>query len=257
MNILDQIIAHKREEVAARKRAIPVPGGDGFERTDFRAFDRALRRQDRISLIAEFKKASPSKGVIRADASPVEVAGIYETYGASAISVLTDEHFFQGHADYLTAIRGHVALPVLRKDFIIDEYQLREAAVMGADAVLLITAVLTDTELAALQSAARTYGLQCLVEVHDREELDRALNAQAPIIGINNRDLTNFNVDLNTSLSLKSDIPDDIITVSESGIHTRDDVLRLQDAGFDAMLAGESLMRADDIGAKLDELLGG
>ena len=187
---------------------------------------------------------------------PVEVAHIYESYGASAISVLTDEHFFQGHADYLTAIRDHIRLPVLRKDFIIEDYQIREATVMGADAILLIVAVLTVTELVSLQSTAQAYGLQCLVEVHDKKELDRALEARAHIIGINNRDLTNFNVDLHTSLSLKSAIPDEIVTISESGVHTREDVLTLQDAGFDAILVGESLMRSDDIGAKLNGLLG-
>jgi len=256
VNILDRIIAHKRVEIAERKRTCPVPGGDTFVRSDFRPLDRALRRPDSISVIAEFKKASPSKGIIREDVEPVEVAHIYESYGASAISVLTDEHFFQGHADYLTAIRDHIRLPVLRKDFIIEDYQIREATVMGADAILLIVTVLTVTELVSLQSTAQAYGLQCLVEVHDKKELDRALEARAHIIGINNRDLTNFNVDLHTSLSLKSAIPDEIVTISESGVHTREDVLTLQDAGFDAILVGESLMRSDDIGAKLNELLG-
>jgi indole-3-glycerol phosphate synthase len=256
MNILDRIIEHKRVEITERKQLIPVPGGDAFERVDVRPFDHALRQPGGIRVIAEFKKASPSKGIIRGDADPVEVADRYETHGAAAISVLTDGHFFQGHPDYLTAIRTKVGVPVLRKDFIIEDYQIREAAVMGADAILLIVSVLTDTELNALQSTAQSYGLQCLVEVHDEKELDRALEVRAHVIGINNRDLTNFNVDLQTSLSLKSAIPEEIITVSESGIHTREDVLTLQEAGFDAILVGESLMRSEDIGAKLDELLG-
>jgi indole-3-glycerol phosphate synthase len=256
MNILDQIIAHKWREIEARRRQTPAPGGEGFVRTDIRPFGEALRRPGRVSLIAEYKKASPSKGLIRADAAPTKVAGVYASHGAAAVSVLTDQRFFQGHADDLTAIRTCVSLPVLRKDFIVDAYQIREALAMGADAVLLIAAALSEERLAALQNVAHGYGLACLVEVHTGEELAKALRSGASIIGINNRDLTDFSVDLGVSLRLKRRMPAEVITVSESGIHTREDVLRLQDAGFDAILVGESLMRSPDIGAKLDELLG-
>lgn len=255
MTILDRIIAHKRREVEALKRLRP-DSGNALHRYVPRPFGAALRRGEGISVIAEFKKASPSKGVIRADAEPVDVARIYEANGASAISVLTDEPFFQGHAKFLTAIRDHVSIPVLRKDFMIDEYQIHEAAAIGADAILLIVSALTDDELIGFQRTAHEIGLECLVEVHHGHELDRALAAEAKVIGINNRDLADFSVDLNTSLQLKTRIPASIITVSESGIHGRDDVLALQSAGFDAILAGESLMRADDIGAKLRALLG-
>lgn len=255
-NILDHIIAHKRQEVAKRRRTVPVPGGAGFRRADVRPFAGALRRNNGIRVIAEFKRASPSKGLINADADPVHTARTYETNGASAISVLTDARFFQGRAAFLTAIRDRVSLPVLRKDFIIDAYQIREAWVMGADAVLLIASVLSEAELHALQRHADDFGLACLVEVHKDDELTKALNAGARMIGINNRDLADFSVDLNTSLRLKPRIPGGIVTVSESGIHTRQDVLRLQEAGFDAILVGESLMQSPDAGMKLRELLG-
>lgn len=256
MTILDRIVEHKRVEIAENRSKTPFPGGEAFERTDVRRFEEALRKGNGVSVIAEYKKASPSKGVIRADLSPVDVAESYETNGASAISVLTDERFFQGHANYLTEIHTRVSIPTLRKDFIIDPYQIREAYVIGADAILLITAILSETELVAFQLDAQAYGLACLVEVHTDDELEKALRVDARIIGINNRNLEDFSVDLETSLRLKRAIPSGVLTVSESGIHTREDVLRLQDAGFDAILVGESLMRAGDIGGKLRELLG-
>ncbi|MBI4551926.1 MAG: indole-3-glycerol phosphate synthase TrpC [Candidatus Latescibacteria bacterium] len=257
MTILDRIIAHKRQEIADRKRAVPFPGSKTFQRTAPRPFGRALRRDGQIAVIAEFKKASPSKGIIREDADPVAVARLYEMNDASAISVLTDEHFFRGRAEFLTAIREQVSLPVLRKDFIVDDYQVYEAAAIGADALLLIASVLTEPELIALQRTASDLGLECLVEVHHDDDLAKARNAGARMIGINNRDLTDFSVDLNTSLRLKARIPPEVVTVSESGIESRDDVLTLQAAGFDAILVGESLMRAPDIGGKLRELVGG
>ena len=256
MNILDQIVAHKIDEVEDRKRRASLHRAEPEPRADVRPFDLALKQGDGIGVIAEFKKASPSKGAIRPDAEPAEIGPVYAAHGASAISVLTDRRFFQGCDEDLVALRRSVPVPVLRKEFIIDEYQVHETAAMGADAVLLIVAVLDDARLADLQRIAAVYGLHCLVEVHDERELDRALEAGSRIIGINNRDLTDFTVSLDTSLRLRPRIPDGIVTVSESGIHTREDVLRLQQAGFDAVLVGESLMAADEIGGQLDALLG-
>ena len=256
MNILDQIVAHKIDEVEDRKRRASLHRAEPEPRADVRPFDLALKQGDGIGVIAEFKKASPSKGAIRPDADPAEIGPVYAAHGASAISVLTDRRFFQGCDEDLVALRRSVPVPVLRKEFIIDEYQVHETAAMGADAMLLIVAVLDDARLADLQRIAAVYGLHCLVEVHDERELDRALEAGSRIIGINNRDLTDFTVSLDTSLRLRPRIPDGIVTVSESGIHTREDVLRLQQAGFDAVLVGESLMAADEIGGQLDALLG-
>ncbi|MDE2825182.1 MAG: indole-3-glycerol phosphate synthase TrpC [Gemmatimonadota bacterium] len=256
MNILDRIVAHKTEEVEDRRRRVPLPEGEPVRRRDVRPFDHALKQGDGIGVIAEFKKASPSKGAIRPDAAPAEVGPVYAAHGASAISVLTDRRFFQGSDEDLAVLRRCVPLPVLRKEFIVDEYQVHETAALGADAMLLIAAILDDTRLAALQRTAAACGLHCLVEVHDEGELDRALAAGSRIIGINNRDLTDFTVSLETSLRLRPRIPPGIVTVSESGIHGREDVLRLQEAGFDAVLVGESLMGADEIGGQLDALLG-
>lgn len=256
MNILDRIVAHKIDEVEDRKRRVPLPESGPVRRRDVRPFDRALKQGDGIGIIAEFKKASPSKGAIRPDAAPAEIGLVYAAHGASAISVLTDRRFFQGSDEDLVDLRRCVPVPVLRKEFIMDEYQVHETAALGADAMLLIAAILDDARLAALQRTASVCGLHCLVEVHDEEELDRALAAGSRIIGINNRDLTDFTVSLDTSLRLKPRIPRGIVTVSESGIHGREDVLRLQEAGFDAVLVGESLMGADEIGRQLDVLLG-
>ncbi|MBM3263818.1 MAG: indole-3-glycerol phosphate synthase TrpC [candidate division Zixibacteria bacterium] len=254
MNILYRIVAQKRREVEDAMRRNPDPQGQ--DRTPARPFAQALRRSDDIAVIAEYKRASPSKGVIRADMGPCEVADIYAGHGASALSVLTDEHFFQGQAAYLTAIHERVQIPVLRKDFIIDPYQIREAWGMGADAVLLIAAILSRDQLVSFQQIAKTYGMACLVEAHTEAELDKALEADTHLVGINNRNLEDFSVDLDTSLRLKRRIPDAVVAVSESGIHTREDARKLRDAGFDAVLVGESLMAAPDIGKKLDEILG-
>ena len=256
MNILDRIIAHKTREVEDRKGHTPLPGSEPGRRADVRPFASALRKGDGIGVIAEFKKASPSKGAIRPDAVPTEIGPVYAAHGASAISVLTDRRFFQGCDEDLVALRRSVPVPVLRKEFIVEEYQVHETAALGADAMLLIAAVLDDARLAALQQTAAVYGLHCLVEVHDEGELEGALEAGSRIIGINNRDLTDFTVSLDTSLRLRPRIPDGIVTVSESGIHTREDVLLLQQAGFDAILVGESLMRSEEIGVQLDALLG-
>jgi indole-3-glycerol phosphate synthase len=221
-----------------------------------RGFGKALSRSGAIRLIAEVKKASPSKGVIRGDFDPVRIAQAYEQAGASCISVLTEEKFFQGRLEYLAAIRKAAGLPLLRKDFIIDEYQVYEARAAGADAVLLIAACLEKDQMAEYLGIAGQLGLDALVESHTYRELDKTLLAGATLVGINNRDLSTFTVSLDTTLDLLKDIPDDRIVVSESGIKTRDDVVKLEKAGVDAVLVGEGLMREKDIGKKVKELLG-
>jgi indole-3-glycerol phosphate synthase len=258
--ILDEIIAHKREEVAEAKRrrsaadlrkalsAAPAA----------RDFAGALRCGEggAIRLIAEFKRASPSKGVIRPDLEPRDVARRYQAGGASAMSVLTDMKFFSGSLDDLEAVRGAVGLPLLRKDFMIDPYQVVEARAAGADAILLIAAALESDEMAKLRDEATELGMASLVEVHNEEELEKALKIAPEIVGVNNRDLRTFNVDFETTLRLRPLIPEGIVTVSESGIRNREDALRLQEAGVDAILVGESLMRQPDPGRAAAELLG-
>jgi indole-3-glycerol phosphate synthase len=220
--------------------------------------DALLPAQDgRTRVIAEIKKASPSKGVIRKDFNHLEIAEIYEKNGASALSVLTDRNFFQGSIDYLSEIRHHVSIPLLRKDFVFDEYQIFEARGYGADAVLLIAAVLDDKELHDFVELAFNLGMAPLVEVHDEAELERTLKTKAELIGINNRNLQTFKTDLNTTIRLIDRIPDDKIVISESGINTKDDVNFLKNAGVDAFLIGEALMREADIGKKLREFVYG
>jgi indole-3-glycerol phosphate synthase len=209
-----------------------------------------------IRLIAEVKKASPSKGVIREDFDPVDIAKTYARSGAHCLSVLTEKKYFQGNLEYLGEIRKAVPLPLLRKDFIIDEYQVFEARAAGADAILLISACLERRQIEDLISIATELALDVLVESHTYKELDRALLAGASLVGINNRDLYTFSVSIQSTLDLLKDIPEDRIVVSESGIRSREDVLRLQQAGVDAILVGESLMREKDIGKKVKELLG-
>ena len=256
--ILDDIIAYKKEELAETKRRVPFAEikskvADG-EPT--RGFGKALSSPDGIGLIAEVKKASPSKGVIRQDFDPVAIAGQYEESGASCLSVLTEKKFFQGDLEYLGRIRKSVKLPLLRKDFIIDEYQIFEARAAGADAILLIAACLEKQQVKDYLGIAGQLGLDVLVESHTWKELDKSLHAGSSLVGINNRDLATFSVSLQTTLDLLKDIPDDRTVVSESGIRTRDDVAMLQQAGVDAILVGESLMREKDIGKKVKELLG-
>jgi indole-3-glycerol phosphate synthase len=207
-------------------------------------------------LIAEVKKASPSKGLIRADFDPVAISRIYEEAGASAISVLTDEKYFQGSLEYLKSIRTAVDLPLLRKDFVIDEYQIHEARAAGADAVLLIVAALTKGELAEFQEIAWRLGMTALVEVHTAEEMEVAVEIGAKVIGINNRNLQTFETTLDTTMDLASKAPKDSVLVSESGIFSRSDVERVASAGVSAILVGESLMREPDPGLKIRELLG-
>lgn len=265
MNILDTIVAQKRIEVAALPERRIAAGDlrdamlERSERRDFLAALRSPRRGD-VALIAEVKKASPSKGVICENFDPVRIAHEYEAAGASCLSVLTDEKFFQGSLDYLRQIREAVKIPLLRKDFIIDERQILEAIEWGADAILLIVAILDDQQLRDYQALASAAGLAVLVEVHDEAELDRALAANAQLIGVNNRDLKSFKVDLATTERLAqklwaSPAGREKLLVAESGIFTRADVDRLKACGSGAILVGESLMRGGEIGPKVRELL--
>ncbi len=256
--ILDRILDAKRDEVERRKSALPTRElksrmGDAPAPLDLAR--RLLRSESGLpAVIAEAKKASPSKGVIRADFDPVAIARAYEDAGASAISVLTDEEFFQGSLDYVKSIKQAVSLPVLRKDFIIDEYQVYESRAAGADAILLIVAVLGRKALAELMNRATEIGMQHLVEVHDEAEMEVAIDVCAPIIGINNRNLRTFEVSLDTTARLLPMIPR-AKKVSESGILTREDMVALGKLGVDAVLIGEALMREQDVGAKLRELV--
>ncbi|MCX8042546.1 MAG: indole-3-glycerol phosphate synthase TrpC [Desulfobacterota bacterium] len=258
--ILDDIIAYKRRNLDAVREAIPleclVTLAQQAQPT--KNFSASLISGDsrRVRVIAEVKKASPSKGIIRGDADPCAIAREYEQAGAVAVSVLTEHHFFQGSLEYLAAVRQTISLPLLRKDFIIDPYQLYEARVYGADAVLLIVAALEHTRLCELLSCAQSLSLDALVEVHTRDELDRALDAGAQIVGINNRNLQTFVTDIATTISLCAAVPDDKIVVSESGIDSAEVIRRLLDVGVDAFLIGEALMRAPSPGNKLRELIG-
>jgi len=256
--ILEKIVAAKREEVERARSHVPesafhsqlpyVPPP--------RDFFAALARPGPIRLIAEVKKASPSKGVIRADFQPVEIARTYQQHGASCISVLTDEPYFQGRLEYLRQIRAAVDLPLLRKDFIIDRYQVVEARAAGADAVLLIAECLDNALLKSLHDFVVELGMTPLVELYEPANLPRVLQAGARLVGVNNRDLRTFETDLEHTLSLRRQIPDDCLVVGESGIRTREDVERLEAAGVDAILVGETLMADADIGAAVDGLLG-
>jgi indole-3-glycerol phosphate synthase len=257
-SILDRIVAYKRQEIAAARQRVPEAQLEERIRRmppprDFRA---ALERDPGVAIIAEVKKASPSAGLLRADFDPVAIARVYEQNGAACISVLTDEPSFQGHLDYLTAVRAAVSPPLLRKDFILDRYQLLEARAAGADAVLLIAEILDAASLPRLVREAAELDLQALVELYDRENLARVLDSGARLVGINNRDLRTFETRLEHTLDLIASLPSDVCLVSESGIRTRADVERLQEAGVRAVLIGETFMRAADMGAKLRELHG-
>lgn len=258
--ILDKIVRAKvqRLEEAMRRTPVEELARDATACALSRAaksMTAALRSKERINIIAEIKRRSPSKGIIRGDFNPEWIAERYAMSGAAAISVLTEEDFFEGSLEHLHAVRARVDSPLLRKDFVFDEYQLYEALKAGADAVLLIAAILEDVLLAQLIALARELGLDALVEVHSADEMRRAVGAGASIIGINNRDLTTFNVDLKTSIELARLAPQDAILVSESGINTGDDIRRLREADFNAFLVGEHLMRADDPGEALQQLL--
>ena len=263
-NRLQKILDVKEHEVAKLLPRLEHLRAAALLREDFREFALALDRHrhgadvavEGLALIAEVKKASPSAGVIAADFDPVKIAREYEAAGAHAVSVLTDEQFFQGHLRYLKNVREAIALPCLRKDFTIHEVQIYEAAVAGADAILLIVAALDDALLRRLYETAETCQLDALVEVHTMEELDRALDIGARLIGINNRDLTTFEVHLETTERLSEEVPDDVILVSESGLKTGVDTQRVYDCGCDAILVGEALMRTGDIAAQVSAMLG-
>ncbi len=258
-DILEKIIAVKREEVAAACKRKPLADVrfDAESRVLTRDFVGAMRAKiaaGQAAVIAEIKKASPSKGVLREDFIPADIAQSYAEYGAACLSVLTDVQFFQGCVDYLKQARASCQLPVLRKDFVIDAYQIYESRAMGADAILLIAACLDDAQLQDFEQIARSLDMAVLVEVHDGAELARALKLKTPLIGVNNRNLKTFEVSLDTTLSLMRDIPSDRLLVCESGIHTRDDVLRMGAAGVNAFLVGEAFMRADEPGEALAAL---
>jgi indole-3-glycerol phosphate synthase len=256
--ILDQIVASKRKEIVAARRHVPEAALERQRAAappvrDFRA---ALERAGEVCIIAEIKKASPSAGVLRADFDPIAIARIYEQHGAAAISVLTDAPYFQGSLDHLRAVRAAVSLPVLRKDFLLDRYQVLEARCAGADAVLLIAEILDDATLRELLDETHRLGMCALVELYDPANLPRVLASGARLIGINNRDLRTFVTRLEHTLELAAHVPPDCCLVSESGIGTNADLVRLQASGVRAVLVGESLMRARDIGSQLDALRG-
>jgi len=258
-DILERIVAVKREEVAkaSSSRDLAAVRVAARERRDVRAFEGALRRrvaQGHAAVIAEIKKASPSKGVLREHFAPAQIAASYARHGAACLSVLTDERFFQGSAACLNDARAACELPVLRKDFIVDEYQVHESRAMGADCILLIVACLADAQLAEFESCAHELGMGVLVEVHDEAELERALELKTPLVGINNRNLRTFEVSLQTTLSLQPRLPADRLLVTESGILAAADVQRLRSAGIHAFLVGEAFMRAADPGRALATL---
>lgn len=258
-DILDKIVAVKRDEIAAAraKRDLASLRRDAEARTDVRDFAGALRAKiaaGHAAVIAEVKKASPSKGVLREHFVPAEIAASYERGGAACLSVLTDVQFFQGATAYLEQARAACALPVLRKDFMVDAYQVFEARAMGADCILLIAACLDDAQMADLEAQAHALGMAVLVEVHDGAELDRALRLKTPLLGINNRNLRSFEVTLDTTLSLLPRVPVDRLLVTESGILSRADVQRMRSAEVHAFLVGEAFMRAPDPGVALGQL---
>jgi indole-3-glycerol phosphate synthase len=246
MNRLEEILAAKRDEIERLKPRAAELDRQARARTDFRGFRAAIESSDEtIAVIAEIKKASPSAGVMAESFEPIEIAKKYEQAGANAISVLTDTKFFQGNLEDLRNVRGAVSLPLLRKDFIWDRVQIAESAANGADAILLIVAALTQDQLLRMLKAAQEYRLDALVEVHSVDELQRALEAGAEMIGINNRDLTTFNIDVAVTEKLCRDVPDEIVLVSESGIKSPADVARAKACGVDAILVGEALMRGE------------
>lgn len=259
--ILEKIIATKHDELARAKIDLPAEQlkamlVDAPPAHDFFAALASTVAAGGIGLIAEVKKASPSKGVIRPDFDPVQIARTYKSHGATCISVLTDEQYFQGSLEFLSHIRPETKIPLLRKDFVIDPYQVWQARAAGADAVLLIAECLDDHQLETLYAEIRQLGMTALVELHDPTHLGRVVRSGARLIGINNRDLHTFEVDLEQCIRLRRDIPADRLVVGESGIGGHDDLLKLQQAGIGAVLVGESLMRQDDVGQAVDQLLG-
>ena len=265
-DILNKIIAVKREEIAAAQKRVPLAAmrADAESRVLTRDFEGALRRKiaaGRSAVIAEIKKASPSKGVLRSNFIPADIAQSYAEgdgkTSAACLSVLTDRQFFQGQVDYLKQARASCDLPVLRKDFMVEPYQIFESRAMGADCILLIAACLDDARMAELEAIARSLDMAVLVEVHEPGELERALKLKTPLMGINNRNLRTFDVSLDTTLGMLKDIPADRLVVTESGISTRADVEKMRAAGVHAFLVGEAFMRAEDPGLALANLFGG
>lgn len=260
--ILDEIMAHKRQELRERQRTVPAANLQSLIAGHPAPLDfaRALSRPG-VSLIAEVKRASPSKGILCPDLDPVGLATAYASNGAAAISVLTDSEFFQGRLAHLTSIKSSIAnlgppVPILRKDFIFDPYQVYESRAHGADAILLIIAVLSNAMLAELLALTHELGMTALVEVHDEQELERALRVRPQVVGINNRDLRDFSVDLAAFGHLRSLVPDKVVTIAESGVHTAADIRRLAGMGADSVLVGEALVTAPDVAAKVRELVG-
>ncbi len=258
-DILEKIVAVKREEIAAAQKRVSLAAirADAESRVLTRDFVGALRGKiaaGQSAVIAEIKKASPSKGVLRADFIPADIAQSYAENGAACLSVLTDRQFFQGQVDYLKQARASCPLPVLRKDFLVDAYQVYESRAMGADCILLIAACLDDAQMKDLEAVARSLDMAVLVEVHNADELARALQLKTPLVGINNRNLHTFEVSLDTTLALRKEVPEGRLLITESGILTREDVKKMKDAGVEAFLVGEAFMRADDPGAALAAL---
>ena len=258
-DVLDKIMAHKAQEVAHTRRQVSLADVIAMsgDQPDVKGFVNGLKTsldQNRSAVIAEVKKASPSKGLIRSDFDPVMIAQSYENAGASCLSVLTDSEFFQGSAEYFKQARQACSLPMLRKDFMLDEYQVYEARAMQADCILLIVAALEDGLMQDLAGRARELDMDVLVEVHNAEELERGLKLEMPMIGINNRNLRNFETSLNTTIDLLDSIDDDIVVVTESGIHSSDDVALMRQHKVNSFLVGEAFMRADEPGEKLAEL---
>lgn len=258
-DILKQIVAVKHEEIAIASKRVPLEAmrRDAESRVLTRDFVGALRKKinaGQSAVIAEIKKASPSKGVLRSDFIPADMAQSYAEYGAACLSVLTDKQFFQGSVDYLKQARASCQLPVLRKDFIVDVYQVYESRAMGADCILLIAACLDDAQMVQFEAIAHDLGMAVLVEVHDRAELERAVKLKTPLIGVNNRNLRTFEVSLQTTLELLADVPVDRVLVTESGIATQEDVRAMREAGVYGFLVGEAFMRAPDPGVALAEL---
>lgn len=260
-DILQQIVATKREEIAQAQttKTLDMVRFDAESRVLSRDFVGAMRAKVARGLpavIAEVKKASPSKGVLREDFIPADIAQSYAEHGAACLSVLTDRRYFQGSTDYLKQARASCDLPVLRKDFMVDAYQVYEARAMGADCILLIAACLDDAQMADLEALALSLNMAVLVEVHDEPELERALRLKTPLVGVNNRNLRTFDVSLDTTLALLSQVPADRLLVTESGIRTPADVARMRDAGVHAFLVGEAFMREPDPGVALSHLFG-
>ena len=258
-DILKKIVAVKHDEIAlaSQKKSLAMVRADAESRVLTRDFVGAIQhkvQQGQAAVIAEIKKASPSKGVLRADFIPADIAQSYAEHGAACLSVLTDAQFFQGSVDYLKQARASCDLPVLRKDFMVDAYQVYEARAMGADCILLIAACLDDAQMKDLEAIARGLDMAVLVEVHDAEELNRALKLKTPLVGINNRNLRTFEVSLDTTLGMLKDVPSDRILITESGILTPEDVQKMRDAKVNAFLVGEAFMRAPDPGQALADL---